>query len=197
MKTIITKYVGECRKCGANMPVGSRAMHERRVGMFCPGCAPTDPDEIRRHKQEAADRRTDQYDEWAEKREAEAMAQLNSQQDLRHDWAFITQPGHIPARARMNQADETAYRSLEKAAEFRAKAKRLRKVRVAGDKEREREAKREAVRAWLKVGQIVDTSMYGRGKVAKINKKTATIEGTGQSGTYRVNVDLSWLSPTG
>lgn len=52
---------------------------------------------------------------WADKRTADATAALESQPELRHDWAFITQPGRIPARERMNRADDRAYRSLEKA----------------------------------------------------------------------------------
>jgi uncharacterized small protein (DUF1192 family) len=52
---------------------------------------------------------------WAEKRQQTAEAALQSQPELRHDWAFITQPGHIPARARMNASDERAFESLRKA----------------------------------------------------------------------------------
>lgn len=52
---------------------------------------------------------------WAEKRQTEATRVLESQPELRHDWAFVTQPGHIPERARMNRADDRAYASLDKA----------------------------------------------------------------------------------
>jgi hypothetical protein len=50
---------------------------------------------------------------WADKRQAEATRTLNSQPELRHDWAFITEPGRIPERDRMNRADERAFRSLD------------------------------------------------------------------------------------
>lgn len=50
---------------------------------------------------------------WAEKREAAAEATLHSQPELRHDWAFITQPGHIPERARMIARDDRAHESLK------------------------------------------------------------------------------------
>ena len=53
---------------------------------------------------------------WADKRQTTATSVLQSQPELRHDWAFITQPGHIPERARMNARDERAYESLNKAA---------------------------------------------------------------------------------
>jgi len=52
---------------------------------------------------------------WADKRTADATRTLNSQPELRHDWAFITQPSHIPERARMNRADDRAFTSLAKA----------------------------------------------------------------------------------
>lgn len=59
---------------------------------------------------------------WAEKRRAIATATLNSHPEIRHDWAFITQPGHIPARARMNRADDRAMQSLTKADAMQTRA---------------------------------------------------------------------------
>lgn len=59
---------------------------------------------------------------WAATREQRASAQLSSQPELRHDWAFITQPGHIPERARMNARDGRAFESLDKAASMSARA---------------------------------------------------------------------------
>lgn len=60
--------------------------------------------------------------EWAAKRERTATATLNSNPSMRHDWAFITQPGHIPARERMNRADERAFESLAKAESMESRA---------------------------------------------------------------------------
>ncbi len=59
---------------------------------------------------------------WAAAREERATAQLNSQPELRHDWAFITQPGRIPERDRMNRADARAFESLGKAERMAARA---------------------------------------------------------------------------
>lgn len=70
-------------------------------------------------------RRAERLHEWADTREARATAQLASQPDLRHDPAFITQPGHIPERDRMNRRDDAAFRSLEKAAGLRARAEEI------------------------------------------------------------------------
>jgi hypothetical protein len=71
---------------------------------------------------ERREARAERLREWAEKREAKANAQLTSQPELRHDWAFITQPGHIPARERMNRADDRACESLRKAESMASRA---------------------------------------------------------------------------
>ena len=60
--------------------------------------------------------------EWATIREQKAAAGLAAEDPIRSDWAFITQPGHIPERARMNARDEARQRSLAKAAELRQRA---------------------------------------------------------------------------
>lgn len=72
-----------------------------------------------REKREA---KAERLRDWAEKRQTEAVAVLNSQPELRSDWAFITQPGRIPARDRMNAADERAFRSMDKAEEMAERA---------------------------------------------------------------------------
>lgn len=64
---------------------------------------------------ERREARADRLDEWADKRTTAATAQLTSQPELRHDWAFITQPGRIVAREKMNAGDDRAFQSLTKA----------------------------------------------------------------------------------
>lgn len=59
---------------------------------------------------------------WADTRVQRANQQLESHPEMRHDWAFITQPGHIPERARMIRADDRAHESLNKAASMRGRA---------------------------------------------------------------------------
>ncbi len=196
MRSIVLRYAGECRKCGAALAVGVPAVYERRVGVFCPACGPTDPEEIRAYRQEAGDRRADRYEGWAAKRRERAEATLShNRKHYTGDIAFCTQPGHIPLRARVNARDARAFESLRVAERFERKAKALRHVRVKGDKERQRQAKRDAIRPLLKVGMRVDTGIYGVGVVERINRKTATVGQTGASGTYRVRVDLSWVRP--
>jgi len=194
MRSLILKYAGECRTCGAILAVGDKAIYEKRVGVFCSPCAPTDPEAIRAVRQKAADRRADRYDEWAAKRETVANATIQTISNrYRGDHAFNTQPGHIPERARVIRREDRAIGSLSMAEKFRAKAGRLRHVRVAGDADRRRETVREAIRARLKVGMRVDTGIYGPGVVERINRKTATVSKTGTSGTFRTTVDLSFL----
>ncbi len=189
MRLITVKYNGNCAKCGASLEMGKQANYERSMGIFCIGCEPKDTEEIRQYRQERADIKADKYEAWAEKREQAATTQLNSNPEVRHDWAFITQPGHIPFRDRMNRADERAYESLDIARNMRAKAESLHNVQVKGDTERARQGQRNATLSWLKLGMSVSTSLYGIGTVQKINQKTATIK----MGDFSCNVDLSWL----
>lgn len=59
---------------------------------------------------------------WAEKRVDSANAVLAADSEVRHDWAFITQPGHIPQRARMIARDDRALASLSKAGAMASRA---------------------------------------------------------------------------
>lgn len=156
---------------------GDTAAYEKYTGIFCVPCAPADPEEIRDYRQTKANAKAERYDEWARKRKERAEASLSSHAEYRHDWAFITQPGHIPARARMIAADDRAYESLKKAHEMERKAASLRAgIRVKGEAERKYEQRREKVLSWLKVGMEVNC-MYGQRTVTKINRKTARLEG--------------------
>ena len=195
MRTITVKYTGECKKCGATLDVGSNAAYEKTTGIFCLECAPTDTEEIRTYRQERADRKADKYDEWAGKREVKAGAKLNSYPEIRHDWAFITQPGRIPFRDRMNKSDGRALESLKVARGMRSKADSLRHVRVKGDAEKRWQGLRDLNVSRFKVGDRVNTGIYGQGTILKFNKKTVLVGNTGASGTYTVKVDLAFLSP--
>lgn len=188
MKIIQVKYEGECKKCGKLLEVGEQAEYERVTGIFCVGCFPINTEEIREYRQERADRKADRYQGWAAKRKERANAQLNSHPEIRHDIAFITQPGHIPFRARMNRQDGKAFESLEVADRMETKAASLRHVQVKGDAEKKHEARREAVRAWIKPGMMVIALSSNPVEVFKVNKKTATIKGN--FGTYKQDLCL-------
>lgn len=190
MRQIIVKYDGVCTKCGAALTVSQAAMYEKTTGIFCPGCEPTDPEAIRAYRQARANRKADRYEEWARKREQTAEAKLNSYPTMRHDWAFITQPGRIVARERMNRSDERAFESLKKAEEMREKAEGLRHVRVKGDAARLDEAIRQNVLTWIKPGMTVHSGITGNCEVLKVNQKTAKVKG--KYGSF--NVQLHFLS---
>ena len=192
MRLLNSKYQGTCAKCERNISVGEQIAYEKMTGVFCPACFPTDPEEIREFRQMKADRKADRYEEWAQKREERAEAALNSYPEVRHDWAFITQPGRIPLRERMNRAGARAMEDIDEALAMRQKAQSLRNVRVAGDAERKREAQREKARGWAKVGMKVFCGLYGTGTIKKINKKTVTVTFTGAF-EETATIDLSYI----
>jgi hypothetical protein len=151
-------------------------MYEKSMGIFCVGCEPKDLEEIRAFRLERAERRAARLEEWAGKREIKADTQLNSHPEIRHDWAFITQPGRIPLRERMNAADNRAFESLEMAQEMRRKAEALRNVRVKGDAERNRQAVRDKMDSLIIKGSRVHDFCFGAGEVVRVNSKSYTVK---------------------
>lgn len=193
MRELTVKWATNCKRCGADLPVGNQAMYEKSMGLFCIGHEPKDVEEIRSFRLERAEKKAERLEEWAEKREDKAMAQLNSNPEMRHDWAFITQPGHIPERARMNRRDEKAYESLNVAEGFRNKAESLRNVRVAGDAERRREKMREALDNLIQKGSRVHDFAFGDGVVLGVYKKSYRIKFDRFGSTYAR--DKSYVLP--
>lgn len=192
MREIVTRYNGECRRCAAAIAIGDRVVYERRVGVFCLACAPTDPEEIRAYRAEGAERKAAKLEEWADKRHAKAQALEARNAPYRGDIAFNTQPGHIPERARAIRRTEKAWEHSRKAQEMEARAGRLRAgVAVAGDAETRRESRREVVRGWIAKGMQVHDAIYGRATVLRVNPKTATIQ---TLSAFIVRVDLSHLT---
>ncbi len=151
-------------------------MYEKSMGIFCKGCEPKEVEEIREYRTIKAEAKAAKYDEWADKREHKAEVALNSFPSMRHDWAFITQPGHIPARARMNAADERAFESLDVAKGMREKAESLRHVRVAGDAEARRQAARDKLDLIIHKGSRVEDIVFGQGEVIGVYSKSYRIK---------------------
>lgn len=74
-------------------------------------------------RRERIERKVEKRREWATGRDKKAEGLNSATPDtLRHDWAFITQPGHIPERARMNRRDEKAHEHRTMGAYHRGKA---------------------------------------------------------------------------
>lgn len=176
MRQITVKYDGECKRCGASLETGLQAMYEKSMGCFCIGCEPTDTEEIREFRTDKAEQKAEKYDTWAAKREIKAKAALNSHPEIRHDWAFITQPGRIPLRERMNKSDDRAFESLKVAEGMRSKAASIRNVRVAGDAEKRRQAIREALDTVILKGSRVHDACFGAGTVIGVYKKSYRIK---------------------
>jgi hypothetical protein len=176
MKQIAVRYEGECKRCGAVLEVGTEAMYEKSMGIFCVGCEPKTVDEIREFRTIKAEAKAEKYLTWAEKRESDATAKLNSYPSIRHDWAFITQPGRIPFRDRMNKSDERAMESLAIAKGFRQKASSMMNVRVAGDAERKRQALREKMDTVVSKGSRVEDYCFGQGVVIGVYAKSYRIK---------------------
>ena len=198
MRQLIVKYQGECKKCGQSLEIGQPAMYEKSMGIFCVGCELTNTEEIRAFRLVKAERKAEKYEKWAEKREHKANAQLNSNPEVRHDWAFITQPGYIPMRTQMIKTDDKAFESLNIAEGFREKAKNLLNVRVAGDAERNRQAKREALDQLISKGSKVIDAVFGEGTVLSIHKKSYRIKFNSKCGPdqfFTCARDKSYVKP--
>ncbi len=202
MRTLINRYAGNCRKCGAELPEGSQVVYERKIGIFCPSCAPADSsEELRTYRQEARDSKAARYEEWAAKRREKAAAVFKADSWAHGNTAFNTQPGRIPERERMIARHERQYESLDKAESMEAKAEALRRpVAVKGDAERRREALTAKVLEWIKVGSKV-TGPFIRGAfgtVVKVSKKTAIVKDEYWKEDPNYNgckENLYWLSP--
>jgi len=192
MRELTVKWATECKRCGASLEVDSQAMYEKSMGLFCIGHEPKDVEEIRAYRLAKAEKKAERLDEWAEKREVKAEADLNSFPSLRHDWAFITQPGHIPARARMNKADDRALESLKVAEGMRSRAEGMRHVRVAGDAERKREKVRAVLDTMIGKGTQVIDAVFGLGTVVGVYSKSYRIH-FASGGIY--SRDKSYVRP--
>jgi hypothetical protein len=59
---------------------------------------------------------------WAEKREVDAAAVFEANRPFTSDYAFNTQPGHIPLRARIIKQEDRAFESLQKAERMKSRA---------------------------------------------------------------------------
>ena len=66
--------------------------------------------------------RAERLIEWAGKREERAAAVFKAGEPFTSDYAFNTQPGHIPFRARLIAREDRAYESTVKAASMRSRA---------------------------------------------------------------------------
>lgn len=71
---------------------------------------------------ERREARAERLAEWAAKREERAAAVFERNRPYTSDNAFNTQPGHIPARARIIAQEDRAFESLTKARDMQSRA---------------------------------------------------------------------------
>jgi len=195
VRQITVKYSGDCAKCGNSLEVGSSAMYEKSMGIFCCGCEPTDIEGIRHYRTIKAAAKAERVEARADARLRHAGALQGSLPEYRHDWAYITQPGHIPGRARIAQKEEKIYHLHNEAAALQEKADNIMKyqTRVQGDAERRRQAKREALDRILGKGSRVNDVVFGEGVIVSVHKKSYRIKFDRSGSTYAR--DKSYVRP--
>jgi len=206
MRQISVKYEGPCAKCGATLEVGEPAMYEKSMGLFCIGCEPTNTEEIRTFRQAKADRKADRREKWAESAERKSI-QYNRESQKMMSVIPMGQPiliGHHSEKRDRNYR-QRAWDKMEKAVEFtdkaqyhRDKAENLRNVRVAGDAERRRQAKREHLDTLISKGSMVHDAVFGIGEVIGIYKKSYRIKFTSKVNAdepYIIARDKSYVRP--
>ena len=178
MRQISVKYQGECTKCGGALDVGTPAMYEKRTGIFCPGCEPTDMEDIRAFRLDKAERKSDRLIGKAERLEKEAKRRMSVFNQFRGDTAFNTQPGHIPFRARAIKSYDKGLEIAQEAREARARAEGVvtHYAQVKGDAERKRQATRDMLDTRISKGSRVHDAVFGDGTVVGIYKKSYRIK---------------------
>lgn len=110
---------------------------------------------------------------WATSAEAKADALVANHN---RDWAFISQPGHLPGRAREMRQTDRAMELRQKAEAYRDKASNLQRLATTqkGDAESARQVERDAKSGYAP-GDIVLTILYGPREIVRVNRKTFTV----------------------
>jgi len=142
-------------------------------------------EEQRKIKKEKAERKAKRIEARARRLLKEAQRIEDSwPKNVIHDIAFITQPGHIPLRAKINRQHDKVLRLREEAKRLFEKAENVRTwgSRVKGDAEKEREERRKELDREIQIGSRIFCSLYGWGEVLRIYKKS-----------YRVKFDRGFI----
>lgn len=178
MKQITVKYLGACQNCGAELAPGTLANWEKRTGIFCPGCTPTTPEEIRHFRRVKAEKKADRLRQKAARLDKQADEKQRAFNRCRKDLAWLTQPGHIPGRERaLNNYDKGIdLHQQADATRARADSLMIHSSRVAGDAERKRQAKREAADKIITKGARVKDPVFGLGEIVGVYKKSYRIK---------------------
>lgn len=194
MREIAVKYEGGCARCGKGLAVGNPAMYEKSMGIFCLGCEPVEVDDIRAFRAARAERKADRMRGKADRLYKEAERRQSAFNRGRQDWAWLTQPGHIPGRDKALEQYDKGMRCRIEADEIRKQAESLviHKTIVKGDAERRRQAKRDALDTVLKKGARVNSVFFGPGEIVGVYKKSYRVK---FDRGFTQSTDKSWVSP--
>jgi len=176
VRQIIVKYQGKCSRCGKTIEIGSQAMYEKTTGIFCIGCEPTKTEDIRHFRKIKAQKKAEKLYNRAERLKKEAEGKMREFNTLRKDYAWVTQPGHVPGRQKVVDRYNKGSEMLSEAKKLEERAENVKKVRVKGDAKRSYQKKREANDKIISIGDKVKDFCFGIGEVKRINKKTYTIQ---------------------
>lgn len=140
---------------------------------------------IRIYRQDKANRKAERVRSWGESKLRQAQELEDSIPEYAHDWAFITQPGHIPARERINRKKDAIFQLRKEGQAQIERAERIEKYggRVKGDAERARQTMRVEQDKTIGKGSRVHDFCFGDGEVVRVNKKTYSIK-FDSGGTY-------------
>lgn len=195
MRHIVSKYGGKCSKCGTEFSQGDTIAYMKWCGTFCVPCEPTDTKEIRYYKQEYANRKADRLEKRASRKDEIADGKKSEFNHLRKDWAWLTQPGHIPGRDKvLNRYDKGIELNIE-ADNLRDRAdSRRRGVQVKGDAARAFQQRRDNIDKLVRVGsRIYYIHFDGEGIVKKIFKNSYRVYFEGlHSGNHEITVEKAF-----
>src|SRR3990172_2830557 len=175
MRQLTVKYEGYCKRCGELLEVGAAAMYERSMGIFCVRCEPQGVEEIREYRQEKAEHKAERLLNRAGNLDAKVEA-IHKQCEPYNDWAYATQPGHIPGRAQLIRKKEKGFEMWRESQALKEQAKNICKVRVAGDAETRRQKMRDANDTLISKGSFVHDFCFGEGEVVGVCKKSYRIK---------------------
>lgn len=146
---------------------------------------PLTPEERRAYIQGLRNRKADRLIKSAELRDSEA-AELRSQtQPFISDLSFVTQPITPGAggrsfqkfRNKINNKVDREFSLMNESEELRERAERLKApVAIKGDAAAKRQAKRDLNDTVIVLGSYINTFIYGKGTVTKINKTTYSVK---------------------
>lgn len=148
-------------------------------------------DETRAARQEKLDARVVRLRARAERLELDAQSKMAEFERNRQDIAWLTQPanpntGFGKQRQKIVDRYGVGLSMLAEARDLRERADRLERqgARVAGDRERQREAERQAQDTIIGKGSRVRDFAFGLGTVTRVNQKTYSVKFDASGSTY-------------